>query len=562
MNTQTRDWQRLLYAATGLTALVYLYLAFFRPLTLTIDPLSIQDDVRDFLLWGARITDPGALKGDYMADYWQSVSPPIFRWLFSAGAALGIRPIDLAKLLPVPLLFMCAALGWRIAMIMTDRRPRAAFFAAAFLVGLIIHEDSIFSGTPRGFSPALLLLLFYGIVAKRDLLSVIAVVALAAIYPASAIVGVTMFAFSKIRSVWPPRLESWKAVLIVGGTGLLMAAVVMPFVMHADPWGPTLTLKQALTMPNMMSVTGRTTIVDPNGGIGWICSSRMGYFPAIISCGGDVPAAYLLDIPLAIPMVVLGFRALRKPAGDPHRLYLIAFAATLLWYAIAIIVAFKLHLPSRYSQRVLEVMEGLAIGQMLGMWLDARVDGEKRGVRIAYVATFVVLTLSFLSPIIDVRRPADRELIAHIRTLPSDARIGGVSDELEFIPALTGRSVLGAAEQAVPYQLGYFNQVLPRLRASLVMVSTHDPEELRQAVSSYDVDYILAERSMLSSGKITGRFPTVLPAESEAAGRNLQRGTPAFLAAGRRCVEYAGENLLLVKAACAVQASPTPVLTR
>jgi hypothetical protein len=416
----------------------------------------------------------------------------------------------------------------------------------------------VWSGTPRSFSPALLVLLFYAMVSKRDVLALIALVFLAAFYPASAIVGFTMFALAKVRSVWPPRLfQPIRSVLVVGGAALLMVAAVAPFLSHADQWGPTLTLAQAKTMPNMMSLTGRTTIVDPSGGIGWICSSRMGYFPAIISCGGDVPAAYLLDIPLAIPMIVLGFRALRRPAGDPNRLYLIAFAATLIWYLIAIFFAFKLHLPSRYSQRVLELLEGLAIGQLLGEWLDANFDKDTRKVRIAKRATWVFMTLLFLSPIMDVRRPADRELIANIRALPANVRIGGVSDELEFIPALTGRSVLGAAEQAVPYQLGYFNQVLPRLRASLVMVSTPDVNALRQAVSDYHVDYILAEREMLSSAKITGRFPSVLPGESDAASAALRQSRPAFLAQPR-CIEYAGENLMLVDAHCAV--APAPVV--
>jgi hypothetical protein len=549
-----RGWRRLLFAATAATALVYLYIAFFYPLTFTHDPLAIQDDVRDFLLWGARITDPGALRGDYMADYWQSVSPPLFRWIFYAGASLGIRPYILAKFLPLPLLFVCASVGWRLAMVMTGNRPRAAFIAASFLLAAIIHEDSIFSGTPRSFSPALLLVLFYAIVSKRDLVASLSILLLAAFYPASAIVGFTMFAFSKVTSLRPPRIDlSLRSILFVGGTAVLMTAAVIPFLIHASPWGPTLTLAQAHSMPNMMTLTGRSTIVGPSGGIGWLCSSRMGYFPAIISCGGDVPAAFLLDLPLALPMVVLAIRAARKADPGPDRLYLIAFAATLIWYFIAIAVAFRLHLPSRYSQRVLEVLVGLGIGQMIGGWLESRRPALTGKIRAANVATFTILTALYLTPITDVRHPADPQLIAHIAALPPETRIGGVSDDLDFIPALTGRSVLAAPEQAVPYQLGYYGKVAPSLRASLVMVSTPDLNELRQTLAEHPADYILAEREMLDRRTIDGRFPSVLPAESQAASFHLQTARPAFLAAGPQCLNYASKTFLLVDARCVLR---------
>lgn len=555
MSDAEGGWRRLLYAGTAATALVYLYIAFFYPLTLRIDPLAIQDDVRDFLLWGARITDPGALPGDYMADYWQSVSPPLFRWIFYAAASLGIRPYILAKFLPLPLLFICAAVGWRLAMAMTGNRPRAAFIAASFLLAGIIHEDSIFSGTPRSFSPALLLILFYAIVGKRDVVAGLAILLLAAFYPASAIVGFTMFALSKITSLRPPRIDfSLRSILFVGGTAILMVAAVTPFLLHESPWGPTLTLAQAHTMPNMMTLTGRSTIVGPSGGIGWLCSSRMGYFPAIISCGGDVPAAFLLDVPLAMPMIVLAVRAARKADPGPDRLYLIAFAATLFWYFIAIFVAFRLHLPSRYSQRVLEVLVGLGIGQMIGGWLESRRSTETGNVRAMTIAIFTLLAVLYLTPIPDVRHPGDPQLIRHIATLPAETRIGGVSDDLDFIPALTGRSVLAAPEQAVPYQLGYYNKVAPNLRASLVMVSTPDINELRQTLSEHPADYILAERKMLEERRIDGRFPTVLPPESQAASLHLRKSRPAFLAEPR-CIDYRSAKFLLVDARCLLQSS-------
>ena len=125
-----RGWRTLLYAATGVTALIYLYLAFFVPGTLTYAPLTIQDDARQFLTWMARLNDPDAMRGDLLADYWQSVGPWAYRMLFTVANMLGLEPLVFARLLPVPLLFLSVWMAWRIALALTQR-PLAAFAAAA-----------------------------------------------------------------------------------------------------------------------------------------------------------------------------------------------------------------------------------------------------------------------------------------------------------------------------------------------------------------------------------------------------------------------------------------------
>ena len=129
-----RGWRTLLFAATGVTALVYLYLAFFVPGTLTYAPLTIQDDARQFLTWMARLSDTSAMRGDLLADYWQSVGPWAYRMLFTAANMLGLEPLVFARLLPVPLLFLSVWMAWRIALLLTQR-PLAAFAAAALLAG-------------------------------------------------------------------------------------------------------------------------------------------------------------------------------------------------------------------------------------------------------------------------------------------------------------------------------------------------------------------------------------------------------------------------------------------
>src|SRR5688500_15941285 len=119
-----RTWRTLLYGLTAVTALIYLYLAFFEPGTLRYAPFTIQDDARQFLAWMSRLADPAAMRGDLIADYWQSVCPPFYRAIFAAAAAAGLTPTLFARLLPLALLALSAWKAWRVALMMT-RRPLA-----------------------------------------------------------------------------------------------------------------------------------------------------------------------------------------------------------------------------------------------------------------------------------------------------------------------------------------------------------------------------------------------------------------------------------------------------
>jgi hypothetical protein len=42
------------------------------------------------------------------------------------------------------------------------------------------------------------------------------------------------------------------------------------------------------------------------------------------------------------------------------------------------------------------------------------------------------------------------------RRAAGSAVVGGVSDQLDYLPALTGRSTLATIEHSIPYHSGYF----------------------------------------------------------------------------------------------------------
>jgi hypothetical protein len=536
-----RFWRNLLFAGTAITVLVYLWLAR--------GGFAVQDDGRQFLLWMPRLRDPALLNGDLMADYWQSVSPLLYRVPFQAVAALGIDPVVFGKFLAIPLLLLSAFAAWKLARALTPS-PLTAFVAAAFTMGFILHEDSIYTASPRAFSHPLLLLFFLGLVRDRWPVILGSLFLLAALYPAPALVALTVLGLSRIQ-VKPFAIDwSKRSLLVTGAAGVLVGLAFLPFLLQTGPWGPTLTLEQARHLPNLMTPGGRSSIVDSAGNLGWHCSGRLGFLPALVPCDFGIPGATLWNLLLFGPYLWLAWQALH---GRAHRLWVLTLIAAAIWYAIAATVAFKLHLPGRYSQRILEVLQFLALGHLLGAWLERRLAlPPTTGTRIGAGAIALFLIVSFLTPVPDMRRPDDPALIRRIAALPATARFAGISEDLNFVPVLTGRSVLATPEHAIPYQLGYYTRINERLAASLAAVSTPDVSELRAIVTKYRIDYLLVERDTLASGTLPGRYPSLLQAESALAEARLRAGRPAIVARPE-CLRHAGAKTLMIDARCAAR---------
>ena len=555
-------WRGLLYGLTALTALIYTYLAFFEPGTLTYAPFTIQDDARQFLAWMSRLGDPAAMQGDLIADYWQSVCPPFYRAIYSAAAAIGLTPTLFARVLPLALLAFSAWMAWRVAIMMT-KRPLAAFVAAAFVVSFILHEDSIYSATPRAFSTPLFLLFLDGLLRNRGWTMIPALFVLGLLYPSTAIVGVTMIGLSRIG--WRPfridfSLRSW---LLGGLAAAAVLLAMLPLADSADRWEPTLTVSQALSMPNLGTPEGRSTIVGLSGRVDYLCSARMGVLPEIVPCW-STRWAVLPNLLLMVPMLLLAWGALRRTHYQPDEgpgdlIYAWTLIAGIAWFAAALAVAFSLHLPSRFTQRTLSILEFLAIGQMLGLLLDRWAsEGRRRGLSIVGALTAGFLLASFATPLPGFNRPSDEQAITRIGATPEGTVIGGVSDQLDFVPALTGRSALATIEHSIPYHTRYFGPLQQRLEASLAAVSTPDPAVLADYVRRYRVNLLAVDPALVERGELPERYASVVPQAVASARAALARQPSALQQRASACTVHRG-RLLLLDGACLASGSRRPI---
>lgn len=550
-------WRRLLLALSGLAAVVFLLMAFVQPGTLHYDGWVIQDDARQFLAWTPRLGDPALLRGDLIADYWHSVSPPFYRLLFALPAAIGVAPLMTARLLPPILLVVTALTVWPVAMRLAKGRPPVAFLGAALVMALVVHEDSVWSATPRAVTVPLIFLFFDGLLAARWPRALTGLTLLALVYPAPALVCLGMLALSCVRT--GPRLAidlSPRAILLVAAGLVLTAVATLPLKDDTTRWRPIATLAQAEAMPSMALHSGRSSIVQANGRIGWICSPRMGFLPEIASCSrAQVSVDGLLDLLLFLPLPLLAWAALRsREPDDPRRLYLLALLSAAALWALAAAVAFRLHLPGRYSQRVLGPLELLAVGTLLGEGLLRLRSVPLRRGAIGLIGT--VLLASFLTPVPKLKRPRDRAGIEAIARLPAGTLIAGVAIDLNMVPAATGRAVLATTEHAIPYELGYYAPFHARLLGTVRAVEAQDPRSLAAILARYRVDVLAVDTRFLATGRLPRAYRETVPEAPPTAP-----GPLALARAPARCAPYRGPAMTLFDAAClrrwAAQPSPS-----
>jgi hypothetical protein len=548
----------VILGATALTSLIFLANAFLMPGS----AYAIQDDARQFLVWMVRIGEPGALPGDLIADYWQSVTPLALRGLYGAGAAIGIPPVIFARLIPAVLLLVSAFAAWRAALVLTRGRVLAALVTAALTMALLVHEDSIFSATARAFSPPLFLLFLDGLLRGKRWQMVASLGVLAAIYPTTALVGLTMLGFSHLRRrSWLPVDLSPRAIITLLVATLAVAAPITLLPGEVSRWEPVITIADALEMPNLGTPGGRSSIVPMKGASPWLCSARVGILPEIFPCWASRWAA-VFNLLLLAPLLFLGARAgLRIWQGAPSSpdiIYLWALVAGVIWWAIATVLAFKLHLPARYPQRVLSILEFMAIGQIIGLWLDQRWQSEARttGLRVISVGLLALLAVSFATPTPGLKRPQEPSVMDWLLDAPPGIRIGGLSDDLDFVPALTGRSVHATIEHAIPYHLTYFSEIDRRLAASLAAATTPEAGELIRFLTQERIDVLLVDRTFLETGAIPGAYAGVVPAAVSAGKAILARGPSALQRGAAGCALVRGERQWLIDAHCLTAATP------
>ena len=465
----------------------------------------VQDDARQHVFWMKRFIDGELFPQDLIADYYQSIAPWGYKNLYRLAAILGIDPLLFNKFVPggigIVMTVYCFAVSLELLPI-----PFGAFVTTLLFNQNIWVQGGIISGTARDFVYPLFFIFIYYLL-KRSLWGVcISLVLVSWFYPSLILIcaGVLFLQLWRIDG-YLPRLCKDKQVFIFNCVGLVVAFVVLlPYVLAVSEYGPTVTLEQARSLPEFIAGGRAGFFHDHDPWRFWFNASRTGIKlpsalrPELAYAGLLLP--FLLVFPQKFPLI---------SKINPKTTYLrdILIVSFGLFFA-AHALLFRLYLPSRYTQRSLQITVVLASSIALMLVLDAVWRWATCQPRSKFRATTAVISIGILFTAL-IAFPITRsnftntgyhqgkhpELYRFLQQQPKNIVVASLTSEADLIPSYTQRSVLVAEEYGIPYHWGYYQSFRQRVVDLIEAQYTTDLQTVKDFILRYGVTYWLIERS-------------------------------------------------------------------
>lgn len=533
-------------------------------------PWVVQDDARQHVFWTYRFADPALFPGDLIADYFQAVAPLGYTLLYRGAAIAGVDPLLFSKLLPVALGLLATYYCYRLAYALWPS-VAGAILATVFLNLMVWSADDLASGTPRAFVYPLLLAFLYYLRVGRTAPLLAALVLQGMFYPQSLLLSLGVLALQVLR--WDggrPRLRTERRILLRVGLGFAVGiAVLAPFALATSQYGPVVTREIARTLPEFLQ-GGRSEFFSDN----WLNIYLGGSHR-----GSLWPIGLKPGIGIGLLVLALGLNRNRRrhlpPGPEPDlRLVWEILVVSVALYALAHLLLFKLHLPSRYTSHSLRIVLAIVAGQSAALLVQF-LAGQKAGggwpalgrglASVQGVALVALLAYPLGKAAVgdlarDLRYVTGTApgLYRALLAAPKDARIATLSWEGNHVPSLARRSVLAAREYAIPYHLGYFREFERRVRATIAAQYTRDPAVLEAFVTGFGVTHFLVDRTAFEPGYLDpsnrNRWFTQYAAEAAEARAALQSGGPPLLAQlASDCSAWSDARVALIDAACVLE---------
>ena len=475
----------------------------------------------------------GLFPNDLIADYFQSLAPPGYRAFYWSFAQLGVDPLALARILPPLLALFTTVMAFHLTLRLVPI-PFAAFLASSLYVQNLWMRDDLVSATPRAFLSPLLLTVLYAIAARRPLLLLLALLGLGGFYPPYLLVAAGVLLLLSLQNHFP-----WLWTLL--GVGLIVL-MLLPYLLQSSEFGPTVTLAQAQTLPEFQP-RGRTAYFAEDWGRFWLWGGRTGLQPPLDPPPSSVvPSSYLFS-PIVGP----------SPLCPSCRL-----CCCRGWglFFLAHDLAFRLHLPSRYSQHSLRVV--FALGAAIALVLIVQFILDKSAV-LCYLSLGLILSYLLIYPqglgnyprtnLIVGNHPA---LYEFLQAQPPETRIASLALEANQLPTFSRRSLYVGYEYALPFHRTYHQEI--RRRAIALMDAHYSPDvkQLQQFLTEEAIDFLVIERGAFEPDYLERSWwRRSYPQISQTIQQQLEQGqVPALVAGERSCTRFDDGLFRVVDADC------------
>jgi hypothetical protein len=140
---------------------------------------------------------------------------------------------------------------------------------------------------------------------------------------------------------------------------------------------------------------------------------------------------------------------------------------------------------------------------------------------------------------------------------PKDIVLASLTQEANFLPTFSRRSIVVGREYAIPLNVGYYRQIRERAMDLLRAQYAADVSEVAEVIQKYGVDFWLLEQSSFRAGYIASRdwLRQFQPTAAQAQAR-LERGElPALAKLAERCAVVAVDGHQVLEGRCILSAA-------
>jgi hypothetical protein len=519
----------------------------------------VQDDARQHVVWLQRFVDPQLFPEDLIANYFETIAPIGYKFLYWAIAQVGIAPIALAKLLPILLSLIATVYLFKVSLLIFP------ISISAFITTLIFNQhlwlnDDLVSSTPRAFVYPLFAAFLYYLL-KRSLVPCLISIALQGLFfPQIMLVAVAILTL-RLFPGWGGSKQDYS--LWLAGMFVAMFAL-LPFALHLSEFGPAITVAQMKVTPEYgwrgrseyFGVNPLSFILNGSSGL------RIPVFPSIILAGFGLPFLLKSRSPL-VKLITAEVKILAQ-----------ILLGSLGLFFLAHLLLLKLHFPSRYMYHswrfVLSISAGIVLTLLLDSgrrWLQRKANTQLRlreSLCIALVGLFAAtvivvpavpyLFFKFQGWVVG-EAP---ELYEYLAKQPKQTLVASLSDEANNLPAFSQRSTLVGREFALAHHPNYYRQIKQRVVDVVQAQYSPDLTVTQRVITQYGIDFFLVDRAAFNSSYLLNQdwliYSSFQAVVMEAVNQLNQGKTPALVGLVDRCSVLSTKNLILLKAACIAEA--------
>ncbi|MEM7595923.1 MAG: hypothetical protein AAF383_31220, partial [Cyanobacteria bacterium P01_A01_bin.83] len=448
----------------------------------------VQDDARQHVFWLQRLNDPELFNNDLIANYFSSVAPGGYKFVYWLANLLGLDPFLFNKILPLLL-----GVGTSIYMFLVTTSifpvPVAGFLASLLLNQNLWLLNDLVSGTPRAFYYVLLLGFIYYLLRQKLVPCILLIVLQGLFYPQVVLITAGILSLNLVTQ------KQNRSFYIIG----LIAAVVTIAIykLQASEFTDVITVENAKQLLEFYP-GGRSAFFSDSYLDFWLVAERSGFFPL------EWQYSLLCSFGLLLPILAQfpsRFSPVKKLNSQTRIIWQMLITSIGL-FGLAHLMLFRLHLPSRYSQHNWRIILALTAAITFTILFQQLTLAFAQLANFKQLIVIAIALTAILFPTIKVQSYEKRlsyvegqapELYQFLQRQPKDTVIATLSKEADFIPSFAQRTVLVSREYSIPYHWDYYQQIRQRTKDLIQAQYSPDTATLEQMLQKYQIDFWLLD---------------------------------------------------------------------